>query len=1144
MREAAQDKAEASESEESRQQAEGWIMRVPIRLKPAIGVVVAVLVSVMAVSAAPTSAATPGPGWEISSIAAPSNFSKAHDTFCQASTDFAPTGCDEYRVVVRNIGTRPSSGPVTVTDTLPPGLTLPAGFGSAYEVVQGIEDQPGAKQVESRTEETVFGCTEVPVQCVYKPAIPPNGVLEMVIHVEVDSVSPTVENTAMVEGGGGVTVSSTESNTEEASEPLPFAISGFGFGVHNVAGAVDSQAGEHTPGVTASFEIPTVDQTTFEGNGEDFKRIPAHSVKDVVVELPPGFVGDPQAAPRCTLAAFDATVESQTVRGHPDCPEGSEIGALSITSENGFSTSNVIGEETSGIFNLVPESGHPAEFGFTFVNKTFVLYPSVVPMPTSPGGYALRVTVPEIPDFYIVGTSVTFFGQDADGAFLTNPTDCSSVKPPVARMYADAWDNPGSYNTDGTPKLSEEGEWKKSEVTLPAITGCDALTFNPTFSLTPEKTEPDTPTGLDVDLGVPQHETELATPDLKDAVVTLPEGLTVSPSAANGLGACTEGEIALGSVNPATCPPSSSVGSVEVTTPLLASPLEGQVFLGLPLCGNPTPCTAADAADGKMVRLYIQIDGQGVVIKLPGEVSLDPGTGRLTARFEEDPQLPFSDFKLEFKGGETAPLATPTNCGTYTTTTDLTPWSTPETPDATPASSFAIAGCSGSPFAPSFSAGTVTPSAGTFSPFVLSFSRRDGEQNLAGLTVTTPPGLLGIIKGVEQCPEPQSQNGECGEGSLIGHAQVAVGSGKQPFWVSGKVYLTGSYRGQPFGLSVVVPTVAGPFTLAGSNGKGDEVVRAAIGVNPNTAQITVVSNPFPQILSGVPLRIQTVNVTIDRPGFMFNPTNCDQQSVTGTISSAQGTTVGVSDPFAVASCANLPFKPSFTVSTQGRTSKADGASLVVEVSQKAGEANIHKVDLQLPLALPARLTTLQKACTEAQFNANPAGCPAASVIGTATAITPVLSSPLVGPAYLVSHGGAAFPDVEFILQGEGVTIVLDGKTDIKKGITYSNFETVPDAPISSFVTTLPEGPHSALAANANLCATSKTVTVKKRVTIRSHGHTTHVTKKVKQTVETPLEMPTKITGQNGAVVTQTTKIAVTGCPKVKKTKRTKKKKKK
>jgi hypothetical protein len=551
-----------------------------------------------------------------------------------------------------------------------------------------------------------------------------------------------------------------------------------------------------------------------------------------------------------------------------------------------------------------------------------------------------------------------------------------------------------------------------------------------------------------------------------------------------------------------------------------------------------------------MVKNYIEVKGSGVDVKLQGtvevgghgphsrETGLQPG--QLRVRFLENPQLPVSEIKVKVDGGPRAPLASPQSCGPATTTTLLEPWSTPAQ-NAEPTSTFNVLGCGASePFAPSFTAGTVVPLAGSSSPFTLTLSRHDGEQDLSGVGVSTPPGLLGMLSHVQLCPEPQASDGACGPQSLIGHTQVAAGAGSSPLWEPGAVYLTGPYGGQPFGLSIVTSAKAGPFNL------GNVIVRAAIHVDPSTSALTVTSDPLPQMVDGVPLRIQTVNVTIDRQGFMLNPTNCAQQQITGTVTGAlangaSGSTVPVSSPFAVAGCKGLPFKPLFTVSTQGRTSKANGASLTVKVAQRPGEANIHKVSLQLPLILPARLTTLQKACTEAQFNVNPAGCPSASVIGTATALTPVLNVPLTGPAYLVSHGGAAFPDVEFVLQGQGVTIILDGKTDIKKGITYSRFETVPDAPIGSFETNLPEGPHSALAANGDLCAQMRVVTVRKRVTRRVHGRIRHVTRSVRQVAAPSLLMPTTIVGQNGAQIQQSTPIKVTGCAKVKHRKKAHKK---
>src|SRR4029077_11255562 len=432
---------------------------------------------------------------------------------------------------------------------------------------------------------------------------------------------------------------------------------------------------------------------------------------------------------------------------------------------------------------------------------------------------------------------------------------------------------------------------------------------------------------------------------------------------------------------------------------------------------------------GSLLAIYVAINDPqtGVVVKLAGHVEANSVTGRLRTTFEQNPQLPFEDLKLDFFGGARSSLKTPDACGTYTTRTDLRPWTSPEAPDVTPSSNFEIDhGCGAQGFAPSFAAGTSNNQAGGFGPLTMTFSRGDSEQDFKGLEETLHEGLLAKLAGVPLCGETQATTGTCPEASQIGTVTVGAGAGPDPVYVSGKVYLTGPYNGGPFGEVVVVPAIAGPFNL------GDVVVRGSIRINPNTAQASVLSDPFPTILDGIPLQVKTVNVTIDRAGFTFNPTNCSALSVTGTLASTQGTTDAVSSPFQAANCTTLPFKPGFAASTAGKTRKASGASLTVKVTSKGGpqtgggEANIAKVRVTLPKQLPARLTTLQKACTEAQFNTNPAGCPEASLVGTATAITPVLANPVSGPAYLVSHGGAAFPDLVFILQGEGIVLYLDG----------------------------------------------------------------------------------------------------------------------
>jgi hypothetical protein len=625
-----------------------------------------------------------------------------------------------------------------------------------------------------------------------------------------------------------------------------------------------------------------------------------------------------------------------------------------------------------------------------------------------------------------------------------------------------------------------------------------------------------------------------ATPDLRDLEVTLPEGMTVSPGAADGLRACAAsgpeginlgngdnagpeveegeelGEDGMPHAAPGHCPAASQIGTVEAVTPVLATPLSGHVYLAEPQCGG--SCSEADAQEGKAFRLYVELAGSGIIVKLAGTASANPATGRLTVKFDDAPQFPVSDLEVHMNGGPRAPLSTPRACGAAHTTSVLTPWSAPQSgPAATPATSFEVGGClAQSAFAPSVLAQADVPQAAAHPAFTFALNRHDREQNLTGATIDLPLGLLGSVSGVAQCSNAAAAAGTCSPASAIGTVTAGIGAGSQPFWITGEVYLTGPYQGAPFGLAIVLPTKAGPFTFAGNTGNGVEVVRAGIHIDPRTAAISIQSDPLPTIIDGVPLRLRTVNVTVNRPGFMINPTSCRQQTVGVQVDGSDGGRESVNRPFAIAGCAGLPFTPSFRVSTQAQTSKKNGASLDVTVGYPQGaQANIRSVAVTLPKALPSRLTTIQQACPQATFAANPASCPAGSLIGTAAAKTPVLAGALTGPAYLVSHGGAAFPDLVIVLQGEGVTLDLVGSIDIKHGVTSSAFNGVPDAPISTFALSLPEGPHSALAAvlpakaKGSLCATR-------------------------------LTMPTTLTAQDGAQIKQNTKIAVTGCAKAKK----------
>jgi hypothetical protein len=929
----------------------------------------------------------------------------------------------------------------------------------------------------------------------------------MWVPVDVPLGAPaSVVDQASVSGGGADGVSAGTATMLTAVQP-GFGFQAFDGSIVGADGRPDTQAGAHPYALNLNFNLNTLRPTRTLGR---YPRLdPAGNPKRIVTNLPAGVVANPGATlTRCTETQLENDgngEESATTRG---CPDSSAVGtATAVIGILGFPAGIPM-----ALYNMVPPAGVPAEFAFDAGHLS--VYVHLFGGVRTGGDYGLSSTASDILQLGATqAVRVELWGDPSDPShdgmrgrcangnyegprpcsgvgsgrpFLTLPSACSG--PLTMSVSTNSWQEPDNFVSDSFATHDASGN-------PVGVTGCASLDFSPSLSVQPDTQAAGSPTGLGVDLRVPQNESPegLAEANLEKAVVTLPEGMVISPSAANGLGACSEAQIGLDNAGKPSCPDSSKVGSAEVITPLLDHPLQGSVFVAQQ-GSNPF---------GSLLALYLVVEADGAIIKLPGEVSLNPLTGQVTTTFDKSPQLPFSELKLNLFGGPRAALVTPSGCGSYTTTSRLTPWSS-ETP-VEPSSSFQVtSGCGGQRFSPSFTAGTVSNQAGGFSPFSVTFSRSDQEQGLGAVTVKTPPGLLGLLKSVERCGEPQASQGTCGAGSLIGHTTATAGPGSDPVSVTGQVFLTGPYKGAPFGLSIVVPAAVGPFNL------GTVVVRSAVSVDPHTAQITVTSDPLPTILQGVPLQIRTVNVTIDREGFMFNPTSCEPLSVGGTLSSTQGATAGVSSRFQAANCTALPFKPAFTVSTQAGTSKKNGASLDVKVGYPSGaQANIRSVAVTLPKQLPSRLSTIQQACPEATFNANPASCPAGSNIGIGTAHTPVLANPLTGPAFLVSHGGAGFPDLVLILQGEGVTLDLVGSIDIKHGITSSTFATVPDAPISSFELNLPEGPHSGLAAvlpakaKGNLCGTS-------------------------------LTMPTILTGQNGAVVKQATKIKVSGCSKAKK----------
>ncbi len=843
---------------------------------------------------------------------------------------------------------------------------------------------------------------------------------------------------------------------------------------------------------------------------------PEGKVKSVRVDLPPGLAVDPEAVEQCPEALIVKL----------ECPAASQVGEDEAigTAELTLGTKTTV-TESFPVFDVQRQPGEPARFGVEVKSSTLALAEGVTghklqsviyldggiswyqESPTSensgvPSGdyheYFKIENIAQEPE--VVKSKLIFWGVPheqnaaaADNTFLTMPSSANAcAQPQTTWLHVASYSEPSNFIADPTETRLENG-------TPLTATGCDSLAFDPTLSLKPETSQSDEPDGATVDLHIPQSTSEPSkpnSPDVQTAEVTMPEGMTLNPSAAHGLEACTNSEIAIGHNTPIGCPAASKIGTVTIDAPGIPNgTLSGGVYVGAQESQEPE--------SGKEYRIFLAAEAPtyGVGVRLEGHVYAKEGSGQLRAVFDDNPQVPFEDVILKFNGGPRAPLANPLSCGPATPSAGITPYSG-QPPKAAVDSGFTVGSGSSAPCASplpfSLTQSTVdsTPKAGALTSFTLNLARNDGQQYLSKVRTVLPAGLLGAIPAVPLCDASQAAAGTCPLASEIGKATVTAGSGSEPYGFSGPVFLTGPYEGAPYGLSIVVPAVAGPFNL------GQVVTRAAIGVEQYTGRVVVTAASIPQTKGGVPLRLRTLSVAVNRPNFLFNPTNCSPLASESGLTSAFGATQALSTPFQVTECSKLPFKPSLSVYSGAKTSRLNGASIEVKITQGKNEANLREVQLQLPKRLPSRATTLRKACAAASFEAGPApgGCTDASRVGSATVTTPVLPGTLTGPAYLVSHGGEAFPDLDLILRGDGVQVVLVGHTHISAtGITTSTFESLPDVPISSAVVDLPVGPQSVLSANGSLC-------------------------------NSPLTAPTTIVAQSGAKLTQQTTITVRNCP--------------
>ena len=770
--------------------------------------------------------------------------------------------------------------------------------------------------------------------------------------------------------------------------------------------------------------------------------------RTVVVDLPPGLVMDPTAVPTCAPRQLTEGFNNKFA----NCPVDSQVGYA-----------NVIGAGTAAVYNVERPAGAPALLAFTLAGVVVRIVPHVrssdygIASRTDVISQALRITgielklwgVPADPandDERAFQGNESGFGAKSSATprpFITSPTRCTS-EPLSFNAAADSWWEPGafrsaSYNadTDGIPFRVE---------------GCGRLRFEPEMTLTPDSRRAGAPVGLSVDLEVPQNEDPygLATPHVRGATVTLPEGFSISPASVQGLASCPLADVRIGSDLEDACPPASRIGSVQIKTPLLDEELEGEVIVA----------KQGDNPFGTLIAMYLVVEGPGVLLKIPGRVELDPVTGRVTTSFQNTPQLPFERLRLTLRGGAAAPLVAPQACGTYVTQARITSWAS-DNPVELSSPTTIDEGCANGGFSPGLRAG----SAGHSSPFYLQVVREDGQQNVSRIEAILPEGLLATLKGIPLCGDAAAATGNCPEASRVGRTTVGVGAGPSPIYLpeAGKaptaIYLAGPHKGAPYSLVVKVPAQAGPFDL------GTVAVRNALHVDPVTAQVTSKSDPLPQILQGIPVAYRDVRIEVDRPGFMQNPTSCDPMKVGSRIISSVGVIASPSSRFQVGNCANLGFRPKLSLRLKGKTNRSAHPALTATLKARKGDANIGKAVVTLPKTQFLEQGHIRTICTRVQYAAD--NCPRGAVYGHATAWTPLLDEPLRGPVYLRSSNNE-LPDLVADLNGQ-IEIDLAGRIDSVNSRMRTTFWAVPDAPVSKFVLRMQGGKKGLLVNNTELC---------------------------------------------------------------------------
>ena len=1007
-------------------------------------------------------------------------------------THFAPGASSRFAFDVDNVGGAATSAPIELRLHLPGGVHYESSSTDA-----GSPFEPWSCET--------LGGDDREVRCT-TPGPQPRHALDryLTVFVSVDpGASGTESASAELSGGGAPNVAQATAPLVLDPTPASFGVlpdsftpGFFGVDEQGPEGLVpEEQAGGHPE----LFTVPFALTSALDAEG---KPQPAGNIRDVGVDLPPGFLGAPTAAAECPLALFALE----------ECPFASQVGRIDANLTNQFKWLTV------GMFNLVHPRGYAADFGIDVGGNPVHVRASLDPAER----YAIRSTVSDINETFppfdqqvtlwgvpaaashdsercrawssggldegVKDTSEECQGSTEEKAFITMPAQCEEENVFRLRGY-DFW----RHESQPGPEIDHA---------LPSkMKGCEKPRFNPEVSLAPTGRQAGEPTGLDVHIEVPQQDSAVApaTPPVKSTVVTLPEGMTVNPAFADGLTGCTEAQIGLGTDEPVACPDNSRIGEVELHTPLVPGPAVGSLYLA----------TQEANPFHSLLAFYLALhdtEQRGVLIKVAGRVDLDPHTGRITTTFSDLPQLPFSDLTLKFRSGERAPLVNPPTCGTHEIEARMASYARPaepvdvsgayslsEGPEGTPCRSE----LSQRPFEPSLLAGTLNPVAGAFSPLLIRAFRSDADQELSSAEGVAPAGLTASLRGITRCPDSQialaASRNRPGEGQLerrspscpanseVGTVQTGAGAGPAPIYVPGKVYLAGPYEGAPLSGVAIVPAIAGPTDL------GVVVVRSPAYIDPDTAQVRLKTDPLPQILHGVLIRVKDVRIRLERPRFTLNPTSCAPKSIEATLHSTEGALKQLSNRFQVSDCASLGFKPRITLKLKGGTRRGAHPSLRAVVRPREGDANISRAAVTLPHSAFLDQAHIRTICTRVQFNAgagNGERCPPASVYGHARAFTPLLDEPLEGPVFLRSSNHN-LPDVVVALHGPPslpIDFNLDGRVDSVHGGIRNTFEAAPDAPVSKFVLTMQGGKKGLVINSTNLCAQ------KRRATARLTAH--------------------------------------------------------